>query len=35
VKNEAEALVSFVDTKLRENNGANLKGLATREDLAK
>lgn len=32
---EAEALVSFVDSKLRENNEANLKVLATKEDIAK
>ncbi len=30
---EAESLVSFVDAKLKENNDANLKILATREDL--
>ena len=32
---EAEALVSFVDSKLKENNEANLKVLATKEDIAK
>jgi cytochrome c biogenesis factor len=32
---EAEALVGFVDSKLRENNEANLKILATKEDIAK
>ena len=32
---EAEALVSFVDSKIRENNEANLKTLATKEDIAK
>lgn len=32
---EAEALVGFVDTKIRENNEANLKTLATKEDIAK
>ncbi len=32
---EAEALVSFVDTKIRENNETNLKTLATKEDIAK
>lgn len=32
---EAEALVSFVDGKLRENNENNLRILATKEDLAK
>ncbi|MGB4775879.1 MAG: hypothetical protein WBP45_11945 [Daejeonella sp.] len=29
---EAEALVSFVDAKLKENNEVNLKILATKED---
>ena len=32
---EAEALVSFVDSKLRDSNEANLKVLATKEDIAK
>jgi hypothetical protein len=32
---EAEALVSFVDSKLKENNEANLNVLATKEDIAK
>jgi cytochrome c biogenesis factor len=32
---EAEALVSFVDSKLKENNESNLKVLATKEDIAK
>ncbi len=32
---EAEALVGFVDSKLKENNEANLKVLATKEDIAK
>lgn len=32
---EAEALVQYVDSKLRENNEQNLKILATKEDLAK
>lgn len=32
---EAEALVSFVDTKIRENNETNLKILATKDDIAK
>jgi hypothetical protein len=31
---EAEALVNFVDTKLKENNGQNLRIVATKEDLA-
>lgn len=30
---EAEALVSFVDSKIRENNESNLKILATKEDI--
>ena len=30
---EAEALVSFVDSKIRDNNEANLKILATKEDI--
>jgi hypothetical protein len=30
---EAEALVSFVDAKLKESNEQNLKVLATREDV--
>jgi len=32
---EAEALVGFVDSKLKDNNEANLKVLATREDIVK
>jgi len=32
---EAEALVTFVDSKLKENNEANLKVIATREDVVK
>ncbi len=32
---EAEALVSFVDSKLKENNENNLRILATKEDVAK
>lgn len=32
---EAEALVSFVDAKLKENSEVNLKILATKEDIAK
>jgi len=32
---EAEALVGFVDSKLRESNEGNLKTLATKEDIAK
>jgi hypothetical protein len=31
---EAEALVGFVDAKIKENNEANLKILATKEDIA-
>lgn len=31
---EAEALVTFVDNKIKENNEINLKVLATREDIA-
>ena len=31
---EAEALVEFVDNKLKENNDVNLKILATKEDIA-
>ena len=31
---EAEALVDFVDTKLKENNEQNLKVVATKEDIA-
>ena len=31
---EAEALVTFVDTKIKEANEQNLKVLATKEDLA-
>lgn len=33
-ENEAEALVSFVDTKLKDNNDINAKILATKEDIA-
>ncbi len=32
---EAEALVTFVDAKLKVNNEANLKVIATREDVVK
>ena len=32
---EAEALVSFVDSKLKDNNETNLKILATKEDISK
>ena len=31
---EAESLVDFVEAKLKENNDANLKILATKEDIA-
>jgi hypothetical protein len=31
---EAEALVTFVDAKLKESNDQNLKVLATKEDIA-
>lgn len=31
---EAEALVDFVDAKLKENNDTNSKTLATKEDIA-
>ena len=31
---EAEALVSYVEAKLRDNNEQNLKVLATKEDIA-
>lgn len=31
---EAEALVQFVDAKLKETNEQNLKSLATKEDFA-
>jgi hypothetical protein len=31
---EAEALVDFVDAKLKENNAVNLTILATKEDIA-
>jgi len=31
---EAEALVTFVDAKLKETNEANLKILSTKEDIA-
>ena len=33
-ESEAEALVTFVDNKIKENNEANLKVLATKEDIA-
>ena len=32
---EAEALVSFVDSKIKDNNETNLRVLATKEDIAK
>lgn len=32
---EAEALVNFVDSKIKEGNETNLKVLATKEDIAK
>ena len=32
---EAEALVSFVDSKIKENNQSNLRTLVTKEDLAR
>ena len=32
---EAEALVSFVDSKIKDNNESNLKVLATKEDIGK
>ena len=32
---EAESLVYFVDSKIKENNETNLKTLATKEDIAK
>ena len=32
---EAEALVGFVDIKIKESNEINLKNLATKEDIAK
>ena len=32
---EAEALVNFVDAKLKENNENNLRILATKEDIGK
>ena len=32
---EAEALVSFVDAKIKENNETNLKTLSTKEDINK
>jgi len=32
---EAESLVSFVDSKLKESNEQNLKTLATKEDLVR
>ena len=32
---EAEALVGFVDARLKESNDTNLKILATKEDVAK
>ncbi|MEI6185314.1 MAG: hypothetical protein WCP65_07270 [Bacteroidota bacterium] len=31
---EAEALVSFVDGKIKDNNEVNLKVLATKEDIS-
>ena len=31
---EAEALVSFVDSKIKDNNETNLKVLATKEDIS-
>ena len=31
---EAEALVSFVDSKIKDNNETNLKILATKEDIS-
>jgi len=31
---EAEALVGFVDSKIKESNGQNLKIVATKEDIA-
>ena len=31
---EAEALVDFVDIKMRENNESNLKTFATKEDIS-
>ncbi len=31
---EAEALVGFVDAKIKENNDQNLKVLATKEDIS-
>ncbi len=33
-ESEVEAIVSFVETKLKENNEQNLKVLATKEDIA-
>jgi hypothetical protein len=32
---EAESLVAFVDAKIKESNDANLKIIATKEDLLK
>jgi len=32
---EAEALVSFVDGKIKDSSEVNLKGLATKEDIAR
>lgn len=32
-ENEAEVLVEFVDSRLKENNSSNLKILATKEDM--
>ncbi len=32
---EAESLVAFVDSKLKESNEQNLKTVATKEDIAK
>lgn len=34
-ENEADALVNFVDARMKENNENNLRILATKEDLAK
>ena len=34
-ESEAEALVSFVDSKIKDNNDVNLKVLPTKEDIAK
>ena len=32
---EAEALVSFVDGKIKDSNEVNLKGIATKEDITR